>query len=263
MSYLFDHLDEVGDILSASPFGLVTDVDGTISPIAPTPQQAIVSPMCRRYLSMLSDKLDLVAVISGRPLLDVMTMVGIEGLVYVGNHGLEVWNKGIPELPARIDRFITVIAQALESLERRIDMDGLMFENKGLTASIHYRNANDTDAARKKILEEGKSLPQINDLRITEGRMVVELRPDIDINKGSALKALIKKHNLAGVMYIGDDVTDIDAFNVVHESGIKGIAIAVASEETPPRLIESADFTIQGVTDVERLLEWLAQSAGR
>lgn len=76
-------------MLALRPLGLITDIDGTISPIAPSPLEARVSPACRRHLAALAKKLELVAVISGRPAVEARDMVGVEGIVYVGNHGLE------------------------------------------------------------------------------------------------------------------------------------------------------------------------------
>jgi len=257
MRNLFDHLDEIQQALALRPFGLITDVDGTISWIAPSPDEALVSPFCRRYLSALVDKLELVAVISGRPLIEVMGMVGVEGLVYVGNHGLEMWNRGVPQMWPGSERYIDAIASAMSTLKNTLDVEGLYFESKGLTASIHYRNCANVDSVRAQIMEKAELLPQANDLRITDGRMVVELRPKLDVNKGSALKSLIEKYKLAGAIYIGDDVSDVDAFEALHNSGIKGIAIGVGSAEAPPQLYESADYVIDGVEQVERLLAQL------
>ena len=259
MRNLFDHLDKVQRVLASRPFGLVTDVDGTISWIAPSPQEAIVSPMCRRHLSALVDRLDLVAVISGRPLNEVMDMVGVEGVVYVGNHGLEMWNRGAPQMWPGSERYIDIIASAVAALNNMLDIDGLFFENKGLTASIHYRSCTDMDFARRQILVVVESLSQASDLRITDGRKVVELRPRLEVDKGSALKSLIEKYDLSGVIYIGDDVSDVDAFEALHNSRIKGMAIGVGSDEAPSRLYEAADFAIDGVGQVERLLGQLVE----
>jgi len=257
MRNLFDHLNEVQQVLASRPFGLITDVDGTISWIAPSPDEAIVSPLCRKYLSALVDKLELVAVISGRPLTEVMGMVGVEGLVYVGNHGLEIWDRVVPQMWPGSERYIDIIASAVSTLKNMLDSEGLFFENKGLTASIHYRNCANVGSARTQIMEKAKLLPQANDLRITDGRMVVELRPKLDVDKGSALKSFIEKYKLAGAIYIGDDVSDVDAFEALHDSGIKGIAIGVGSAEAPSQLYEAADYIIDGVEQVEQLLGWL------
>ncbi|MFC1905917.1 trehalose-phosphatase [Chloroflexota bacterium] len=260
MEYLFDHLSEVEKLLKSRPFGLVTDVDGTISRIAPTPDEAVVSSMCRRYLEALVDKLDLIAVISGRSLREVMGMVGVEGLVYVGNHGLDIWNKSIPEMWSGSEQYVDTIAMALSAIKGMASIEGLYIENKGPTASIHYRNSPDTEAARDVILAAAKSLTKEYNLKVTEGRMVVELRPNIDVNKGSALESLIHKYSLSTVLFLGDDLTDVDAFESLHNSGVNGFAIVVGSEEAVPQLYSKADFVIHGVGEVERFLAWLVDA---
>jgi trehalose 6-phosphate phosphatase len=262
MEYLFDHLSEVKELLKLRPFGLVTDVDGTISWIAPTPDEAVVSPMCRRYLTALVDKLELVAVISGRSLNEVMGMVGIEGLVYVGNHGLEIWNRGVPDMWPGSEQYVDTINTAVNAIKGMAGIEGLFIENKGLTASIHYRNIPDTEAARDMILAAAESLTKAYNLKVTEGRMVVELRPNVDANKGVALKSLIHKYSLSGVIYIGDDLTDVDAFEALHDSGVNGIAIGVGSIEVSSQLYDKADYVIRGVDEVERFFGWLVDSAG-
>ncbi|MFC2008109.1 trehalose-phosphatase, partial [Chloroflexota bacterium] len=91
-------LDLIRDLLRQPTFGLITDVDGTISRTAPTPQQAKVSPLCHHYLSILRPHLAVVAAISGRPAVEVKNMIGIDGMVYIGNYGLERWVDGRSEL---------------------------------------------------------------------------------------------------------------------------------------------------------------------
>jgi trehalose 6-phosphate phosphatase len=186
-----------------------------------------------------------------------MGMVGVEGAVYVGNYGLEIWNKGVSEMWLGSERYIDIISSAVRAIKGAADIDGSFFENKGLTASIHYRNCSDVGSAREKIMAAVELLPQANDLRITDGRMVLELRPNIDVNKGSALKSLIAQYGLSGVIYIGDDVSDVEAFVALHDSGIKGITVGVGSDEAPPQLYDRSDFTVHGVEQVERLLGWL------
>ena len=260
MEYLFDHLDEIERLLASRPFGLVTDVDGTISPIAPFPQEAMISPMCRRYLSALVDNLDLVAVISGRPLAEVMGMLGVEGVSYVGNHGLEMWIRGIPQIWPGSEQYVRTIAEAVDAIKDMAGTEAIYIENKGLTASIHYRNSSDTESAKRMILAAVTPLAGQYDLRITEGRMVVELRPDIDVDKGAALALLVEKYGLSGLICLGDDVTDIDAFRALHDSGVDSAAIGVISDEAPSDLQSEADYAVHGVSDVERFLGWLVDA---
>ena len=257
MPHLFDHLDIVREVLALSPFGLITDVDGTISEIAPSPGEARVSPLCRRYLAALAKRLELVAVISGRPVEEVRRMVGIEKMVYLGNYGLETWTNGVLEVWEGAQAYGSKIKSAIEALAGLLSIEGLFFENKGSTASIHYRRCPDPEAARGEIVAALSGLPRARGLRITEGKMVVELRPQLEVNKGSALRYLIERYRLQGVIYIGDDISDIDAFRAIHDSLIKGLGIGVVGEETSPRVDEEADFAVDGVGGVERFLKWL------
>ncbi len=98
--YIFEHLNLIQDALKRSPFGLITDIDGTISEMAPMPPEAKVYPLCRRYLKVLCNHLALVVAISGRPVAQVMDMIGINGMVYIGNHGLERWAGNHSEFPS-------------------------------------------------------------------------------------------------------------------------------------------------------------------
>ena len=122
MPYVFEQLDLIAELLRQPPFGLIADVDGTISQTAPTSQQAIVSPLCRHYLSTLCRHLALVAAISGRPATEVKNMIGIIGMVYIGNHGLERWGEGHPELTEEAN---VQMAQRHEELESNHEVPGV------------------------------------------------------------------------------------------------------------------------------------------
>jgi len=135
--YVFNHLGVIKEALRRSPFGLITDVDGTISQTAPTPQQAGVTPLCRQYLSALCNQLALVAAISGRPAVQVKSMINIDGMVYIGNHGLERWSEGHSEFTKDVQDYFKVIEAAIEELTPLLSMKGISIENKGVTLTIH------------------------------------------------------------------------------------------------------------------------------
>ena len=238
MPYLFNHLDSVEKLLSLSPVGLFTDIDGTISETAPSPAEAGVSPLCRRYLSSLCEHLGLVVAVSGRPAKEARDMLGLERVVYIGNHGLDQWLNG----------------------EVRVSEE----ENKGLTASIHYRTSPDLSMARKAILAALEGSPTAKRLRLLPGRRVIDVCPPVERNKGAAVLELVQSYLLRGGIYLGDDLTDVDAFKAMHSSPaglpFEGIAIGVTGEETLPEVYEEADFTLDGVRDVERFLGWLVQT---
>ena len=265
--YALKHLDSIAEVLTPSPVGLITDVDGTISPIAPAPQQARVSPLCRRYLALLCQQIALVAVISGRPAAEVKEMINIGGMVYIGNHGLEQLIGDHLELTQDAGSYLTAVKSAVEELSPLLPIEGIIIENKGVTATIHYRRCPNPELAEKQILAAVQNSREARKLQVMPGRMAINLLPPITVNKGTATLNLIREHNLHRGIYLGDDVTDIDAFRVIHGSpgdlAFQGLAIAVTSEETPETLTEEADFTLRGVSDVERFLEWMSRTAAQ
>ena len=265
MPHVFNHLNLIGEVLKRSPFGLITDVDGVISQTAPTPQQAKVSPLCRHYLSILSNHLALVAAISGRPAAEVKDMINIDGMVYIGNHGLERWTKGHPEFAKNAQEYSEVVKAAIDELTPLLSIKGISIQDKGITATIHYRLCSEPESAKRAILRALKGSSQAKKLHIMQERMAIDLLPPIEVNKGTATLDLIQGYNLRGGIYLGDDFTDIDAFRAIHAASrdldFQGFAIGIISQEMPEKLAKEADFTLNGVTDVERFLEWMSQIA--
>ena len=266
MPYVFDHLDVIREALKRSPFGFITDVDGTISQTAPTPQQAGVTPLCRRYLSALCNHLALVAAISGRPAVQVKNMINIDGMVYIGNHGLERWVGGHSEFIKDAQDYPPVIEAVAKELSPLLSIEGLSIENKGVTASIHYRLCPEPQLAKRDILTAIENSPHARNLRIMqESKYAINLIPPVKVNKGTATLDLIQEYNLQGGVYLGDDITDIDAFRAIHTAcrdlDFQGFTIGIISQEIPEKLAKEAGLTLKGVADVERFLKWLSQTA--
>ena len=258
-------LREAVETLSSRPSAFITDIDGTISRIAPTPDEAGVTRRCRDLLRDLAARVDLLAAVSGRAAADARATVGLREMVYVGNHGLEVWQAGeataLPEAAA----FAADIAAALREVADDVQkIQGVLCEDKGLTASIHYRLAADPGEARERIIAALQRSPAARRLRWTEGRMVVELRPPITANKGTAVEMLIRRYALRGAVYVGDDVTDVDAFRALQRAGratgVRTLAIGVVAAETPATVSQHADVTLVGVAGVESLLAALCEN---
>jgi trehalose 6-phosphate phosphatase len=262
--YTFNHLDLIKEALKRSPFGLITDVDGTLSEIAPTPQEARVSPLCRRYLEVLCNHLALVAAISGRPVEQVRDMIGVRRMVYVGNHGLERWTGNHTELPNNTRDYLGVVKSVIKELTPLRSMVGVSIENKGPTITIHYRLSSEPQVVEREILDSVKTLAQAKDLRVIMGKMAINLLPPVEIDKGSATLDLMKEYSLQGGLYLGDDLTDLDAFRALHTAGrdlnFHGLAIGILSPEMPEELVRETDFTLNGVRDVGRFLKWLSQN---
>src|ERR687897_1856737 len=131
------------EILRQTPSAVVTDIDGTVSPIAPTPAEAMVDPGAQAALAVLAERLAAVAVVSGRAPQDGVAMVGLPELIYVGNHGLERIARGTPWMHPVAAAAQPAIAAALAEIESAAraggDLPWLLIENKGVTGTIHYR----------------------------------------------------------------------------------------------------------------------------
>ena len=264
MTYAFDNLDRITEVINESPFGLITDFDGTISRIAPTPYQAKVSPLCYRYLTQLQDKIRLVAVMSGRPAAVVRGMVGIYGIVYIGAHGMERWVVDHPEPSAETSRYIPVIKSVIQAVTPRLSrLQGIVIEDKGPSVTFHYRQSPEPKATEDEIISAINETEAAHGLRVMRSKMAVELLPPLNINKGTVTLELIREYRLRGVIYLGDDITDMDAFSAVHNAssmGCMGIAIGVNGRGKPDGLAAAADFTLNGIRDVGRFLKWLLQN---
>lgn len=254
--------DLVG-ILRHQPAGLITDVDGTISEIVARPEQAVVDPGVRSSLRSLVDKLDLVAVVTGRNVLQAVDLVKIDELVYMGNHGMERRSDGEVRIYDDASTFRSIVESALLEIAREIAIPGVVVEDKGVTGSIHYRGTTDPEHAEREIMRALEPIAQSRGLRITRGRRVIEIRPPVDRNKGTALAELIFEFDLKSCVFMGDDVTDLDAMRVVHrlrEAGsIKGATVGVITPETPIEVAETADTLVRGVAEVATVLSHIDQ----
>jgi trehalose 6-phosphate phosphatase len=221
---------------------LVFDVDGTLSPIAPRPELAVVPEQTRSELRRLAERYALVACLSGRAGLDARRLVGVEGIEYVGNHGLEL-HPDARALATAIARFRDAVGQPVE--------------DKGVSLAYHYREAEDEKAARAK-LESVAQAALLAGLEPRWGRKVLEVRPRVEADKGTAVRALIERARGSRGLYAGDDTTDLDAFRGLAEAGLEhAVRIAVASDEGPLELREAADLVVSGPDELVEVLRRL------
>lgn len=250
--------DQLSRLLSNRPAGLITDLDGTISRIAPAPELAEVEPEARKALRALAERLDLVAVVSGRSAADAQRLLQLDGVVYVGNHGLERRALGRTAVAPEARPYLPLISQTLTALAPRLPAKGVLIEDKGATASIHYRQAPDPELAKSAILAALRPLAEQHGLRISHGRRVVELRLPVALDKGSALRDLVRDYHLRSVVFLGDDVTDLDAMRALQalraSGAVVGLTVGVVGPETPDQIADEADLTVTGVDEVTRLL---------
>jgi trehalose 6-phosphate phosphatase len=251
-------------LVSYSRLGLITDVDGTISPIVDQPDAARVTPRCRELLQALQRHLALVAVISGRAARDVQAMVDLAGVQIVGNHGLEWWRDGQVEIAPAAAAYRPALEAAAAAVHSHL-VPGMFVEDKGATLSIHYRQSANPAAAAERL---AVLLPEIageHNLKVFRGNMIFELRPPVGIDKGSAFRQLVEIHRLDAAVYLGDDTTDVDALRMARRlrdtETCYALGLAVESDHMPPALREQADLLLSGVQDVEVFLAWLLNAS--
>lgn len=259
-------------VLKAERLGLMTDMDGTISHISDTPEAAVVSPRNRQLLGTMVLMLPLVAAISGRSARDLQARVAIPGMIYVGNHGLERWQNGGRVMNEHVREYRKALVSALDELRSRLTV-GMWIEDKYATASLHYRLTPKPELAAQELDPLVKDVCNRYGLRANPGRKLFEIRPPIEANKGTALGELVEEHNLDGIIYIGDDLTDIDAMRMAHRlrevRGCQALAVGVvpnmsdANAEVVEAVHAASDVRVNDVNDVEELLGWLLNALSR
>lgn len=249
-------------LFETRPAGLLTDVDGTISRITRQTNDATVTAAARRALGHLAGELDLVAVVTGRAVERALVMVGVDGLGYVGNHGLEWLYEGAVKADPAAEAARPHLEAALAAVRAAIPKADFHVEDKRVSTAIHYRQARDPEAVERTMLELLRPFEQAGQLRLIEGRLVVNVLPALAIDKGAATLRLVRQHGLRAVAFFGDDVTDLHAFHALHALRADGLAdtlaIGVVSPEAPPEIRDAADLCLQGVGEVERVLMALA-----
>ena len=239
---------------------IFTDIDGTLAPIVPTPDMSEVPAELKELLARLSERCLLVAGVSGRKTEDALDLVGLADVVYFGNHGFEILRNGKVEVTPEALPYLEQVQELEARAQEKLAPSGAFVEEKGITASIHYRNAPPEvgERAVEFVKREGERLG----LRITVGRGVVEARPPIRADKGTAVRTLVEEYAPERAMFIGDDTTDLDAFRelvALREEGTlrEILRVGVASEEGPPEITSEADIVVDGVEGVSEVLRAL------
>ena len=249
----------VRGIAQASRPGIVMDFDGTLSKIAPTPDSAVIEPRSARALRGLVGRFPLVAVLSGRGVHDLADRVGVGGVVYVGNHGVEYIVDGVYRVAGDVDGDAIGIPAILAHLRAALNEPGVLYEDKGFSASVHFRQATDLKSTARILRESLPNAPGIEQFDTFWGKKVLEIRPRRAVDKGDALISLVEEYDLDALVFAGDDTTDVDAMKRMRSmSGVRCIAVAVKSGETTPALLAAASHAVDGVCGVSDLLEMLA-----
>jgi trehalose 6-phosphate phosphatase len=240
------------------------DLDGTLAPIMPRPDDVAIPNSISKLIRKLSHMYLAVTVVSGRPATEAMRITGNSELAYIGNHGFETMLPGHAVVVCdEAQPYVAKIRELVDfsrSLEEMID-SGIWLEDKTATMSFHFRRAPDPEAARALI--EKHIFPRISKLGLEprEGRMVIEVRPPLPIDKGVAIGQLLDRLGVKQAVYIGDDTTDIDAFKELRKRRrrkFKTVCVGVISSEMPKELPKYSDLMVERVSGVEIALQILA-----
>jgi len=238
MKYLFERWDALLDKLRDKFLFIFLDFDGTLAPIARTPDKAVLPKKVRAVLEKLAqDPRVKLAFISGRRIDSVKNKVGLKGVIYSGNHGLEIEGPKINFRPAVSPAYRVILERIKSDLEKKISsIEGAFVEDKGLTLSLHYRLVDKSRVAELKTIFHEAAVVYLarGKIRFKPGKMVLEVRPPVEWDKGRVVLWLLarqafalEKKNILPI-YIGDDTTDEDAFKALQN---KGLTISVGRQK--------------------------------
>jgi trehalose 6-phosphate phosphatase len=262
---ILDNLTELKERIVRYPFGLITDIDGTIAPTIPNILQAEITESNRHYLAELANKLALVAVVSGRQSREVKDMVGLADVVCIGHYGMEWWDNNQTIMYPDVKVYLPSIRAVAKELEILRSIDGLIIQDKLATISIHYNLTSKPDIVKKRILELLSKSPNVKNICIMEEKMNIGIVPPVAIDKGTAVANLIRQHKLRGAIFLGDDIADVPAFRAIRlarqNTDFDGLAILVIGKDTRQDIVNEADFTLNGVQEAEVLLKWLVYNS--
>ena len=243
--------------------GFVTDFDGTLAPIVNDPERARAVPAALEALGVLAKRLALVAVVSGRPVAFLRDHAAVDGVVLVGQYGLESVVAGEVVVDPRVEPFLGAVAGAADEAARV--WPELFVERKGDVAfTVHWRTAPGAEPHPDALAD----LAARHGLETQPGRMACELRPPLPVDKGAAVARLLDEHAMVEtVAFAGDDRGDLPVFDLFDQEASRKeegsdlfVRIAVRSSEAPPELVERADLVVDGPADLARLLAELVRS---
>jgi trehalose 6-phosphate phosphatase len=244
---------------------VLTDVDGTLAPIVARPERAVVPPRASAALRRLNERYGLVGCVSGRRAAEARRLVGVEGISYAGNHGLELLLPGDeePRLDPSLEGRDGSAAEFLAALDaEELAALGLRAEDKGPIQALHWRGAGDERAAEARARELAAEAGRAG-LEPHWGRKVLELRPVGGGGKDSAIAALLATDGVDAATYAGDDRTDLDAFRRLRDLRERGeletaVCVGVTSPEGPAEIAEESDLRVEGPEGWIEILESLA-----
>lgn len=242
---------------------VLTDIDGTVAEIAPLPGGVKLSKRARNALERLAKQYLLVGCVTGRSAVKARQLVGLPGLAYIGSHGYELLEASSDTVESEATEFdqASEIRHFVADRAAKLRELGVRVEDKGFSTALHWRGAEDESRAERELGATALEAEAAG-FRSGWGRKVLEIRPAVAIDKGTAVEKLLQRHGAKAGFYVGDDVTDLDAFSALEKmrdaTELEQIVkIGVASAEGPAAIAKRADFVVNSVGQVAELLELL------
>jgi trehalose 6-phosphate phosphatase len=238
------------------------DYDGTLTPIVERPQDARISPGMREAVGRLAARCP-VCVVSGRDRRVVQELMGIDDLVVAGSHGFDIWSPRGGTVRREEGAGSRDLLRAVEARlrERLAGVGGILLEPKSVSLAVHYRMVAEAERPSVEAAVDEVLARHPDELKVTPGKLVYEIQPRIDWDKGRAVQYLL--HALAldtddvVPLYLGDDVTDEDAFRALAGRGI-GIFVGSADDPEVAGRTTCADYALADVDEVQRFIDELA-----
>lgn len=258
----------VGTRLDGSPLVVLLDIDGTLAPIAPRPELAAVPANTKDVLTRLARLSDVeIVFITGRSASDARHMLDIPGAWIIGNHGFELTAPdGETIASPDVQQFeprVRDAERALEGMARATP--GILLENKRWSLSVHFRLANPDSVPG--VIERATDVARQMGMRVTDGKMIVELRPPVNIDKGTAAVALAERlkatSDAASLFNAGDDRTDEDAFRALRALNPRAVTVRVKGAGDDVAVPTDAEFVLATTEDLRAVLGWLAARRAR
>ena len=256
------HGDELVRRLTGKVPAVFLDYDGTLTPIVDRPEDAVISQGMRNAVRRLAQRCP-VCVVSGRDRRVVQELIGLDDLIIAGSHGFDIWSPGGTIGREEGAEFETLLDEVKARLhEGLVPIEGALVEPKRSSVAAHYRLVSDKERPKVKEVVDTILSEHPDELRVTPGKLVYEIQPKIEWDKGRAMLYLLETLELdrddVVPLYLGDDVTDEDAFETLAE---RGVGIFVGSPEDPEVAgrTTAADYVLLSTEEVRRFLDTLAR----
>ena len=256
------HGDELTRLLSVRSPAVFLDYDGTLTPIVNRPEDAVISHDMRRTVRELAGRCP-VCVVSGRDRRVVQELMGLDNLIVAGSHGFDIWSpEGTVEREEGAE-FEALLDEVKGRLHEELDpIEGALIELKRTSVAAHYRLVSDEERLRVRKVVDTILSEHPEKLKITPGKMVYEIQPKIEWDKGRAMLYLLETLALdrddVVPLYLGDDVTDEDAFETLAERGV-GIFVGPPEDPEVAGRTTAADYVLLSTEEVRQFLDTLAR----